>query len=47
MIAAVRPPNVTSGIDPSYVRSRLATTSEAKKSPTTVSAPTAKRITPR
>jgi hypothetical protein len=44
MIAAVSAPNVTSGIEPSYVPSSLATTSVAKKTEQPINAPTANRI---
>jgi len=47
MMAAVAAPKVTSGIEPSYVRSERATTRLAKKLHTPISAPTAKRIHPR
>ena len=47
MIAAVTAPNVTSGTDPLYVFSFLATTSVPKKTNRAISAPTAKRIRPR
>jgi hypothetical protein len=47
MIAAVAAPKTTSGSDPSYVRSRFATEMVPKKMPTTISAPTAKRMIPR
>ena len=47
MIAAVIAPKVTSGTEPSYVFSRLATTSVPKKTKQATSAPTANRISPR
>ena len=44
---AILAPKVTSGTEPSYVRSSLAMTSVAKKMPTPTSAPTANRISPK
>src|SRR5262249_15027031 len=47
MMAAVSAPNVTSGIEPSYVLSSRAITSVAKKIMQPISAPTANRMRPR